>query len=136
MLDGGGLSRHQPRDPGISLSADHHGKAGQHGCHNGGIHALAISITTDKVTLTDMSYFMGDDGGDFIFAFGIDQQAGIQTDNTAGYGKGVDFPAVDHNDGEIRLMQIAVRGHFVNQMLDILLHQWIIEYRRLAPQLA
>ena len=86
------------------------------------------------MALTQMRYFMGHDGGKFVFGDRIVEKAAMNTDDTTGYRKSVDGRVVDDNEFNAAVLEFTVLHQFEHQILKIAVKQRIGYQWRLASE--
>ena len=74
-------------------------------------------------------------GRQFVFITGVEQNAEINADNSAGYGESVQLGAVNHNKFKFGLLHFAVRHQTENQVFQKFGGQRVIQCFGLGAQL-
>ena len=102
--------------------------------HHRQLHALLGFDAPGEVALRQVSQFVGEHRGIFAFGLRIEEQAAIDPDNPARGGEGVEFTAVDKDEFEAAVLQLAGFGQAIDAGLDIILELGVVQLIDIAPQ--
>ena len=134
LLNGGGLCRGNGGDAGITGARCGGDDTGEHGGHHRDLHALLGFDAAGKVALRQVRQFVGHDRGVFRFAAGIEEQAAVDPDDPAGRGKGVELGAVEQDEFQAAILQLAGFGQAIDAGFDEVLEDRVGQLGDLAAQ--
>ncbi|MNZ40460.1 hypothetical protein D3C78_579810 [compost metagenome] len=134
LLNGCGLGAGNRSDTGIAGTGGGRNDADQQRPHHRQLHALLGLDATGKVALRQVRKFVGQYRGIFAFSLGIEEQTAVDPDNSAGGGKGVELRAVDEDEFQAPVLQLAGFGQAVDAGFDIVLELGIVQLADIAPQ--
>ncbi len=128
------MSRSDGRDAGVTGARRGGNDAGEHGGHHRDLHTLLGFDAAGKVALRQVRQFVGHDRGVFRFAAGIQKEAAVDSDNPAGSGKGVELRAVEEDELQAAILQLACFGQAIDAGFDEVLEQRIRQLGDLSAQ--
>ena len=121
LLDGGGLRTHDGGDTGVSGAGSGSNDAGEHGGHHRYLHALLGLDAAGEVALRQVRQLVSHHRGVFAFGLGVQQQAAVDPDDAAGGGEGVDLRAVEQDEFQAAVFQLAGLGQAIDAGFHIVL---------------
>ena len=83
-----------------------------------------------------MRQFVSHNRGVLGFGLRIEKQAAVDPDNSTGRGKGVDLWAVEQNELQASILQLAGFAQAIDAGFDEVLELWIVELADLAANQA
>ena len=110
--------------------------AGQQRRHHRQLHTLLGLDTPREVALRQVRQFVGQYRGIFALGLGVEEQPTVDPYNATRGGKGVQLAAVDQDEFQAPVLQLAGFGQLVHAGFDIVLELWVIELIDLAAQQA
>ncbi len=124
------------------LGAGDHADASARGQHDTGqerghhrqLHALLGFHAAGEVALRQVRQFVGQHRGILALGLGVEEQSAVDSDDAAGRGEGVELAAVDEDEFQAAVLQLAGFGQLVHAGLDVVLELWIVELIDLATQ--
>ena len=134
FLDGGGLGGCQSGKTSVPAAGGGQHNAGEHGGHEGYLHALLLLEAAGEVALRQVRQFVGQDRGKLGFAAGMQKQAAVDAHHTARRGKGVQLRAVNQHKGQAAVAQLAGFRQTTGQVFDKAFQLRIIQRRNCAPE--
>jgi len=108
--------------------------ASQQRSHHGHLHALRRFDTAGEVTLRQVSQFVGHYRSIFTLGLGIEEQATVDADDSARRGKSVELRAVDQDEFQTPVIDLAGFYQTVDAGFDVILELRIVELRHLTAQ--
>lgn len=136
FLDRGGLGAGNGGDTGITGTGGCRDDAAEQRGHHRDLHALLRFNATGEVALGQVRQFVSQYRGIFAFGLGVEEQAAVHTDNPARRGEGVQLRAVDQDELQAPVVDLAGLHQFVHAGLDVVLELRVVELRDLAPQVS
>ena len=104
--------------------------------HHRQLHALLGFDAAGEVALRQVRQFVRQHRGVFAFGAGIEEQAAVDPDDAAGGREGVEFTAVDQDEFQAPVLQLAGFGQAVHGSLDVVLELRVVQLVDLATQQA
>ncbi|MNO84164.1 hypothetical protein D3C76_754950 [compost metagenome] len=134
FLDGCRLCPCNRRNTGIAGTCRGNHDTGQQRGHHRYLHALLGLDATGKVALRQVSQFVGQYRGILAFGLRIEEQAAVDPDNPAGRRERVELRAVDQDELQAPVIDLAGLHQAVDAGLDVVLELRVVELRHLAAQ--
>ncbi|MNM95380.1 hypothetical protein D3C81_1078210 [compost metagenome] len=100
------------------------------------MHALLGLDAAGEVALRQVRQFVGQYRGVLALGLGIEEQPAVDPDDPARGGEGVEFTAVDENELQAPVLQLAGFGQTVDAGFDVILELGIVQLIDIAPQQA
>ena len=96
------------------------------------MHALLGFYTACEVTLRQVGQFVGQYRGVFAFGLRVEKQSAVDPDNPTRRGKGVELRAVDQNEFQAPILDLACLHQLVNTGFNVVFELWIVKLRDLT----
>lgn len=134
LLDGRGLAAGNRSDPGIPGAGGCRDNPAEQRGHHRDLHPLLGFHATGEVALRQVRQFVSHDRGVFAFGLGVEEQAAVDPDNPARCGKRVKLRAIDQDELQPPVIDLAGLHQLVNAGFDVILELRVIEDRDLPAQ--
>jgi hypothetical protein len=136
FLDGRRLGAGNHADTRIASATGGQHDAGQQCSHHRQLHALLGFDAAGEVALRQVRQFVGQYRGVFAFGLSVEEQAAVDPDDATRRGEGVELAAVDQDELQAPVLQLAGLGQLVHAGLDVVLELRVVELVDLAAQQA
>ena len=119
----------------LGVGCRHHNHAGEQAGEIGQPARLGFVDAPGEMPLADMGDLVGHHRGEFGFVLSIEEQPGIDPDDATGGREGIQFIAVDNDEGQPVVPQFRARGEPVGDRFEIAVEQGVGNRRRAAADL-
>lgn len=127
LLNRCGLAAGNRGNPGVTGAGGGRDNPAEQRGHHRDLHPLLGFHASGEVALGQVRQFVGHHRGVFAFGLGIEKQAAVDPDNPTRRGKRVELRAVDQDELQAPVIDLAGLYQLVDAGLDVILELRVIE---------